>query len=530
MKSIRNRRSAWFLLGVALSAPPGQCWAHAFGDRYDLPLPLKYYLLGAGLVVVFSFIALAFVFRRSPQRRVDSGFDLLQIPLFRLLRSHGLSLVLKGAAIAGLALVVVTGLFGPQEVLQNFAPIFVWVIWWVGFAYFVMLIGNLWPLINPWSTLFRGWERWRNRHRTPTRSPDWLGVWPCVLGFYAFAWFELIPDSANEPRQLAWAVVGYTALTWLGMASLGRTAWLRHFDVFALVFRIWGRFSVVAPSTRGSDETPVWVARWPGQGLLVKQPEHGSVVVFVILMLCTVTFDGLRETPLWSRGLSWLAAKPVFQPVALMIHDWGFDLGQSIETLALLLAPVPGIALFMGACWISSRLVRGELSAGTIAGCFVLTLVPIAIAYHVAHYFSYLALTGQRIIPVVSDPFALGWDLFGTKDYEIDISVVSVKFVWYLALGAIVLGHVIAVIVAHLQALRLFDSVRLVLLSQLPFVVVMVAYTMSSLWILSQPLIETPGPRTLLKRSDELFLSPLEFQEYCVSLAQGERIAFFVQE
>ena len=100
-----------------------------------------------------------------------------------------------------------------------------------------------------------------------------------------------------------------------------------------------------------------------------------------------------------------------------------------------------------------ARAAGGELSAGTVARLFVLSLVPIAIAYHLAHYLTYLLIQGQLVIRLASDPFGFGWNLLGTARYRPDIGIVGARFAWYTAVVAIVLGHIIAVYVAHAIAL-----------------------------------------------------------------------------
>jgi hypothetical protein len=132
-------------------------------------------------------------------------------------------------------------------------------------------------------------------------------------------------------------------------------------------------------------------------------------------------------------------------------------------------------------------------STPELARRFILTLVPIAIAYHLAHYLSYLLVAGQFIIPLASDPFGFGWDLLGTALYRIDIGIVDARFVWYTAVMAIVVGHIISVCLAHLMAHQLFKDARLATRSQYPMLGLMVCYTMISLWILAQPIVGTGG-------------------------------------
>ncbi len=159
-----------------------------------------------------------------------------------------------------------------------------------------------------------------------------------------------------------------------------------------------------------------------------------------------------------------------------------------------------------------------------IAGFFVFSLVPIAIAYHLAHYLSYLLVAGQQIIPLISDPFGMGWDLFGTAGYRIDIGIIGAKFVWYAAVVSIVLGHIFAVGVAHFMALRVFETAKAALRSQYPYLILMVAYTMVSLWILSQPITGNPSPTILRAPSGTLTLGPLEFREYCLEMKARDGI------
>jgi hypothetical protein len=136
-----------------------------------------------------------------------------------------------------------------------------------------------------------------------------------------------------------------------------------------------------------------------------------------------------------------------------------------------------------------ARIARGP-GLKSLAGMFVLPLVPIAIAYHVAHYFSLLAIAGQFVIPLASDPFGYGWDLFGTMLYRVDIGIVDARSVWYLAVIAIVTGHMIAIWLAHVAATQLYADARAARRSQYPMLILMVGYTMLSLWILAQPIVE----------------------------------------
>lgn len=206
--------------------------AHGFGQRYDLPLPLSFYLAGAGGTVALSFVIMVLVFRGPSQGDGWPGFDLLRFRPMRAVLHPLVIAVIKAVSVGLFLLVLAAGFFGTQETYKNFAPTFIWITWWVGLAYVVALAGNFWPIINPWSILFAGLEKvvcrigTRDQLSLDFPYPSWLGVWPAVVLFGFFSWFELIVESAKVPATLATAILVYSSITWLGMAAFGRHVWL----------------------------------------------------------------------------------------------------------------------------------------------------------------------------------------------------------------------------------------------------------------------------------------------------------------
>jgi hypothetical protein len=267
-----------------------------------------------------------------------------------------------------------------------------------------------------------------------------------------------------------------------------------------------------------------WGLRPYASALITTMPRRLSMTIFILMMLSTVTFDGFKETPFWSDLLQSIALAPFFHPLIRLIHDLGFDFFIVLETIVLVLFPIVFATVYLGFAWMTKWAARCEQSTTEIAGLFIFSIVPIAIAYHLAHYLSYLITAGQLVIPLASDPFGIGWNLFGTADYKIDIGIIGAKFVWYTAGISIVAGHVFAVGVSHFVALRVFAPVRVALRSQYPLLVLMVGYTMVSLWILAQPIVGSPSLSTLHARSDTVSLAPFEFRELCVALADEQTI------
>lgn len=486
-------------LGVSSAAAPSSALAHAFGERYELPLPLWLFLLGAGATILLTFLVLALMLKH-PSRL--ARLPALELPGRGLpaaaARRLGSALRVLSVLLAGF--LCYAGFYGTQDTFGNIVPTLLWVGLWVGMACLAALLGNPWRLVNPYGVLF-DWlaaafgKLSRGRRLSLGRPwPRGLSAWPAAGGLLLLAWLELVPQGAERPAALALSIVLYGLYCLAGMIVFERDAWLEHADVFTVAFGVLGRF---APLGSRDPERPAggaWVLRPPGSGLLGTRPVSFSLMVFVLLMLSNVTFDGFLETPLWNDLLGFVASSLVLRPLLLELQSWGINLLGLIKTVGLLgsMGFFVGVYLVFG--YFMSRAAGGGIRAVETCRWFVLTLVPIAIAYHLAHYASFFALAGQLLIPLASDPLGRGWDLFGTAHVHVNVGVISARLVWYTALVTIVLGHVIAVVLAHAQARRVFEDERSLVASQIPMLVLMIAYTMSSLWILSQPVVKASPP------------------------------------
>jgi hypothetical protein len=485
-------RRATVAAGVALCsvvvATQGQ--AHGFGSRYDLPIPLSLYLAGAGITVAVSFAMLAAFMRSTPGADAYWRFDVTRTALGRLLVLPVFLLACRALAVALFLVVVAAGLFGVQSPLKNIAPVMVWAIWWVGMAYISALLGDLWALVNPLDTLFSWAEALCMRLGSGRklalglRYPDAIGAWPAVMLFVAFVWMELVWEHSDSPAYLAAAMLAYSALTWLGMLLFGRTQWLVRGEVFTLVFGLLARFAPTELRQTDSGSRALSLRPY-GVGLLTREPMPASIVALVLAMLAAVCFDGFMETPLWAGLLERFApSAPGPANDSAATRAW-------VQTVGVIGAPLLFVAVYLFVCRMIVRCGGVRVPVEHIAGLFVLTLVPIAIAYHLAHYLSFLAMAWQYLIPLVSDPLGYGWDLFGTRNHFIRIGLVDARAVWYIAIAAIVFGHVIAVYLAHCVALQAYPGRRAALRSQWPMVALMVCYTMTSLWIIAQPIVTT---------------------------------------
>ncbi len=513
-----TRPKLWLpLIAVAAALATAPVYAHGVGDRYDLPLPLSYFAVGGAAAVALSFVIVGLVVR------AESG--VADYPRFNLFRYLWIERVLTGPilwpfkvlAVFLLGLVIAAGLTGATESEVNFSPTFIWIIWWVGMGFFIALFGNLWALVNPWKIVFSwvetvfGWAFPGKRFGLGRHYPARWGIWPAVLLFFCFAWIETAFVDSASPRELGWMVVAYSVVTWAGMFVFGKQQWLRSGEAFSVGFGLFARFSMTevrVPSAETCRDCPArggrngdgecidcydgfehagkreFNLRPPGVGLGNPAVIDGSKVALVMLLLASVTFDGFSATPEWFRVETYF-----FELFPGLTYKYLNGVLIS-NTLALIAFPLAFLGVYWAFCWLMTQAAGEGPPAGVLVAAYVLTLVPIALAYHYAHYLGYLLIQGQSIIALASDPFGRGWDLFGTAGYEINIGVTNARFIWVFSVLAIVAGHMVAVYLAHIRAMRQYANRSLVMNSQLPLLGLMVLYTVVSLWIVSRPITE----------------------------------------
>ena len=497
---------------VLAGAPPAL--AHGFGQRYDLPVPLWLYLYGAAGAVLLSFVVFGLFVGGREEGHGYPRLNLLRFGPFRAtLASRAFVCGLRVFSAALFGLVILAGLFGNQTPALNLAPTMVWVIWWVGFSLFVALVGNLWALANPLKVVFEWADALARRLGVEeglegdAPYPASWGVWPALALFFAFAWVELVLPGSATPRNVAFLVLMYSSVTWAGMSLFGKEAWLRNGEAFSVFFGVLARFAPTEVRVAGGKAREGCRARGPEVGdhvdcygcfaraspgereLNLRPPVVGLLrpgaipaggLAFVLFILASVTFDGLLATPSWVGAMFFLQS---------MTGSFGMPGTPFYGTLGLVIVPLLFFGLYAGFAGLC-RAMGGGAGFRRLAGAFAYSLVPIALAYQAAHYCTLLITEGQNLYALASDPFGWGWDLLGTGGYEVNVNVVGAALVWYLQVALIVAGHVVAVYLAHAVALREAPSPKLALRGQLPMVALMVLYTVTSLWILSQPVVE----------------------------------------
>ncbi len=292
------------------------------------------------------------------------------------------------------------------------------------------------------------------------------------------------------------------------MYLFGPVNWLTNGELFSVTFRLLSKCSPVVVSLSSGEQCKYcsqcrydqencfdceycfdqsstsnkrFGFRRFASGLYESKATHLSEIFFVLMLLSSVTFDGFSETPTWanivSLGISFIGDLVTY-PV------------QLISTAGLLFSFLIFIMIYFFSCFVVSKAISNKYGIEDISKILVYSLIPIAVGYHIAHYFSFLLIQGQSMVYLISDPMGLGWDLFQTSDYKLYIGIVNSKAAWFVGIFAIVAGHITAVYASHYASLIKFSEFQLVIQAQRVMLIMMVGYTIAGLWVLAQPIIK----------------------------------------
>jgi hypothetical protein len=448
---------------------PAAASAHGIVARTDLPIPVWLFGWAAALVLIVSFAALAALW---PNPRLQG-----EVPMRRLFRAPVAVDALVGAlGVAALAITVYAGIAGVQDALGNLEPTVIYVVFWVGMVVASVLFGDIWRVISPWRAIARGasWVTRRMSSGEPPAAleyPAWLGRWPAALGILFFAWVELTYVNKDDPSTLSIMVLAYVVVMLVGMSLYGIETWSERADPFGVYFGLFGRLSCF------ERRDGVVYARPPLAGAPKLDIVPGTVALLCVAIGST-TFDGAENGPLWT------SIRPHLISLFQHLGAGGVIADQWSGTVGLLFC-VGLVATFY-------RLGVGGMSEvgeghtpKELAGRFAHTLIPIAFAYALAHYFSLLVFQGQAMAHLISDPLGHGDNIFGTSRTGINYNLISASGIWYAQVAALVTGHVAGLVLAHDRAVAMYRDVRDAVRSQYWMLVVMVGFTSLGLWLLS---------------------------------------------
>jgi hypothetical protein len=461
--------------GLAL-ASAGPALAHAGDAGFVLLLPTGYYLVGGALAVALSFVILAMVPPGPLARLAGWRQTLFATPIeWRF--------VLSWISFAGFITFLLAGWWGSRDPLSNPLPLVFWTILWGALAIVEGLIGDVWFWINPWYGPYRLLAAFRGRSGVEDSDrtlPGGLAYWPAAILFLAFAWFELVYPAPEDPGRLAAVLLVYYLANLAAMLVFGYSAWMRQGECLSAFFLMISRLALFS---RRRDESarnrPVGLAL-PGARLTSAEALPPSGILFLLLALSSVSFDGLSRTFAW---LGFVGINPLDFP--------GRSAVIGVNTAGLVGMAGALCGAFLLAVWLGHRLSGSAVSFRRAAGALAWSIIPISLAYHIAHNLTEILVNAQYALAAISDPLARGWDLFGTAGMHVHAGITagyeSAWAIWNTQAVVIIAGHVLAVLVAHIIAWRLHGSARKAVSSQIPLAVLMVFYTVFGLWLLASP-------------------------------------------
>ncbi len=440
--------------------------AHGVGVRADLPIPLWLFVDAAAIALVVSFLLLGMLWRRPLLATAARGRS-VGLPAFL---DVGTSVVLRVIGVAAFGLVTAAGLFGSTSSASNPAPRWFYVVFWVGLPLASGLVGDVWKVLSPFDSLAALGQRVRGLPFSGTPDPPPVGddpadaelvftYWPALIGLSGFLWLELAYHEPDSPRVVGAAMAIYAIGIAAATARWGR-AWLRTGEGFTVLFSL---IAAMAPIETRDGRLRV---RVPFSGLATLERRRGLVAV-VMVVLGGTAFDGFSRTSYWKDVIG-------------DVEGWALT---ALNTVGLVWLVFVVTLLWTVASRISARLVGRDPSSRFEVERYATALIPIVLAYAVAHYFSLFYFEAQTAIAQISDPFARGADIFGTVDWQPDYTALSPDLISYVQVFAIVIGHVAGVMVAHDQAEGELSH-RLAIKSQYSYLAVMVIYTVAGLLLL----------------------------------------------
>jgi hypothetical protein len=444
---------------LAIDATPAS--AHSAARGFVLLLPTGYAIAGAALAVLATLAVVTLLDRGIRGRKI--AFHSAAVSPLPSLVSATL-----------LAALVYIGFAGPRDPAENLLPLVIWTLWWVILVLLHPVLGNFWRVINP----FTGVHDMLNRlthgglERPLLRLPPGLWYYPALAVFAAFAWFQLIDPAPYDPPRLALAVALYAALTMLAVIVFGPAAWLARGDPFAIFLTQLG-----AAAPLGKNRLVL-----PGAGLLSLDPLPVAGTLFVLLTLSCISFDGFANTFAW---LSLTGFNPLdFPGRTAMLTANTIGLAGAF----LVLTSVFAVSVTAGWLWAGRP---GRLKP--LLGRLALSLVPISVVYHFAHYLSDTLLSIQYLAIALNDPFAAGTNILGLGHFHATASFQNSSggalMLFAAQTVAIAAGHAVAVAVAHAMAVEAAPSRLAAFKLEAPLAVLMIVYTVFGLWLLSTPAI-----------------------------------------
>ena len=484
--------------------------------------------LAAGGIILIILISHFVLSRRSTRPKTSPHrFNLFRLPGFKfLVHRPYFPLVMQAGSIFLFLLVLASGFFGNPRI--NIAPVLTWTWWWALLIFLVLFMGKAFCMICPWEGIssILSSSSLRSRIKTLGFEREWprkfKNIYPATLLFILLTWLELGLDITRSAFMTAFVGLAFVSLAVMTALLFERRTFCRYLCLVGRIQGIYALFSPVELRPNSSDVCRTCVGkecyqgsdttvgcptslfpgalkentyctlctecirscpednlsinlRPPGTDLLNKSRFRMDEAMLAVVLLALTSFHGLTMTPAWIKVTGVLRA------------DLGVGL-KPVFTLLMGLMILAPILLFWGSAWASRRISAGsDITVEQTFKMFAYSIIPIALFYHLAHNSMHFFMEAQHIIPLLSDPFGWGWNLFGTADRHY-LPLMTLQWVWWIQIAMIVIGHFFGVLVADRMALRLYKDRETRIRGLFPLILTMILYSGFSVWLIAQPM------------------------------------------
>lgn len=403
---------------------------HGIGSVGDLPIPFETVLNVSAWVIILTFVFLKISWKKSVLVQKEVIVEQRQPWLGKIFGVFILSLL------------ILPGLIGNEEAKTSITPLIIWVFLWIGVPVLGLVFGDIYSKFNPLSII-----------PSPEKKPS--TVWFAAALFLGLTWFELVWRKPGNPTHIGIVFILLMLITTVTRIIFSKAS--IEVDPLHLLHHLYAklRFTVSKPIYKNMLENIANLSNFKG------------MEYFILLMIGTVTYDGLRGTTFWYN---------LFGSSTLDI---------TFSTFAFFGINIIIIGSYRFACWFALKVSGEKQDLNNVSLLFGHTMLPIAFAYHVTHYLSLLLYESQTILYRLNDPYGIGWNLFGIDDVSINYFLTPVAL-WGIQVFVTLAGHMLSVVLAHDLAIKLFGHQQSDK-TQYIFLLITVGLTLQALFVLSVP-------------------------------------------
>ena len=404
--------------------------SHGIINVGDLPIPFNMVLNAAVLTVVVTFVFLKVSWKESILTSEERLFSTKQSPSGKLL------------GLLVLVLLTVPGLVNNETAKVSVTPLILWVFLWIGVPVLGLLFGDLYAKFNPLSIIVN-------------QKGDSKNVYVASFLFICLTWFELVWTKPGNPRH-----IGIVFLLLIVVVSLVQKFYKKtivEVDPLLVLHHLYSKMRI-------THKAPVFRSLLNNLSNLAQLK---GMEYFILLMIGTVTYDGLRETTFW------------FNLFGTRSYETSFS------TMAFISMNLIVIIFYRFACYFAIRVSGENYDLNEISLKFGHTMLPIAFAYHVTHYLGLLLFESQTLLYRLNDPLGFGWNLFNAQETTVDYFLEPIVL-WTVMVIVTLAGHMLSVVLAHDLSVKIFGHQKSDK-TQYIFLFITVALTLQALFVLSVP-------------------------------------------